>query len=76
MKTEQPSEWAMRTAAQLWCLPQHSSKVVDSEFVMSIARALDKAIAMGMEKAIIGYGINYPAWPPSATVSASVSHSE
>lgn len=35
-------EW-MNKAAQLWCLPEHSSKVMDSEFAMSIAEALQSA---------------------------------
>ena len=57
-----PSEWAMHTAAQLWQLPQHSSKVMDTELALSIARALDKAVAFakasGMDKApTAGYGL-------------------
>ena len=35
--------WAVEQAAQLWCLPQHSSKVMDSEFAYSIADALSTA---------------------------------
>ena len=29
-------------AAQLWCLPQHSKKVMDPDFAMSIAELLTK----------------------------------
>lgn len=33
-------EWALHKAAQLWCLPAHSHKVMDVEFAQDIARAI------------------------------------
>lgn len=41
------SEWAMMIAAGLWCRPQHGDKVMDTEFAMTIAHALDAARAEG-----------------------------
>lgn len=37
------SERDREIAAQLWCLPQHSKKVMDCEFAESIAEALAQA---------------------------------
>jgi hypothetical protein len=37
--TDKP-DWAQIIASQLWCLPQHSSKEMDCDFVESISAAL------------------------------------
>jgi len=38
------------TAAQLWCLPQHSKKQMDPDFAISIAKALAKERQGAMKK--------------------------
>lgn len=35
-------EAALHKASQLWCLPQHSHKVMDSDFAMDIAKLIVK----------------------------------
>ena len=37
-----PSQESVEWAAQLWCLPENSNRIMDVGFAMSIARALDK----------------------------------
>lgn len=49
-----PNKESLEIAAQLWCLPQHSKKVMDCEFSYSIAEALDAAEARGVEKGAVG----------------------
>ena len=41
----------LEKAAQLWCLPQHSNKIMDAEFAKSIATALDEARSEAIEEA-------------------------
>lgn len=33
-------DWALHRAAQIWCEPEHSSKVMDPDMAKSFARAL------------------------------------
>lgn len=44
------SEEDLKTAARLWCLPQHSNKVMDDEFAKSIAQALSEAREEGFKE--------------------------
>lgn len=44
-------EELMHKAAQLWCLPQHGKKVMDTDFAMSIAEALQSAHDAGAAQA-------------------------
>ena len=41
----QPSEQAVTAAAQLWCKPEHSHKVMDPDFAHSIAQEIDAQVA-------------------------------
>lgn len=50
------ADWATDTAAQLWCLPEHSGKEMDVAFGQSIAAALRKARADGYEKGFVECG--------------------
>ena len=43
--------WAIEKAAQLWCKPQHSSKVMDPDFAYSIALELIAAKKAGAKEA-------------------------
>ncbi len=37
-------------AAQLWCLPEHSTQTMDAEFAMSIAKELEKVARESAEE--------------------------
>lgn len=45
-----PTETSLHTAAQLWCLPAHSAKEIDTALVRDIAYAIDAAVKAERER--------------------------
>ena len=41
------SKEAMEWAAQLWCLPENTHRIMDVKFALSIAKAYDRLMPSG-----------------------------
>ena len=52
MPDKKPDQY-QTIAAQLWCLPQHGSKVMDCDFAQSIADALEKCAEEARKEAFL-----------------------